>query len=69
MKIMEQQCSLSLKNQKKELFNFRKILKASYKIEVQNGNYAKENPIKFITNSIESSLCDYFDTFILLQEI
>ena len=23
-----------------------------------NGNYAKENPIKFIINSIESSLCD-----------
>ena len=22
------------------------------------GNYAKENPIQFITNSIESSLCD-----------
>ena len=30
------------------------------------GNYAKENPIKFITNSIESSLCNYSDAFILV---
>ena len=30
------------------------------------GNYAKENPIQFITNSIESSLCDYSDAFILV---
>ena len=31
-----------------------------------NGNYAKENLIKFITNSIESSLCDYSDAFIFV---
>ena len=30
------------------------------------GNYAKENPIQFIANSIESSLCDYSDAIILV---
>ena len=31
------------------------------------GNYSHENPIKFLTNSIESSLCDYSDTYILVK--
>ena len=30
------------------------------------GNYSHHNPIKFLTKSIESSLCDYFDAYILL---
>ena len=30
------------------------------------GNYSHENPIKFLTNSIESSLCDYSDAYILV---
>ena len=30
------------------------------------GNYSHENPIKFLTKSIESSLCDYSDTYILV---
>ena len=29
------------------------------------GNYSHENPIKFLTNSLESSLCDYSDAHIL----
>ena len=29
------------------------------------GNYSHENPIKFLTNSIESNLCDYSDAYIL----
>ena len=28
------------------------------------GNYSHENPIKFLTSSLESSLCDYFDAYI-----
>ena len=41
--------------------------KKSYVIDSESkGNYAKENSIKFITNSIESSLCDYFNAFILV---
>ena len=32
------------------------------------GNYSNENPIKFLTNSLESSLCDYSDAYILVTE-
>ena len=30
------------------------------------GNYSHENPIEFLTNSLESSLCDYSDAYILV---
>ena len=30
------------------------------------GNYSHENPIIFLKNSIESSLCDYSDAYILV---
>ena len=30
------------------------------------GNYSHENPIKFLTNSLESSLCDYSGAYILV---
>ena len=30
------------------------------------GNYSHENPIKFLTSSLESSLCDYSDRYILV---
>ena len=32
------------------------------------GNYSHENPIKFLTSSLESSLCDYSDAYILVKE-
>ena len=32
------------------------------------GNYSHENPIKFLTSSLESSLCDYSDAYILVTE-
>ena len=31
-----------------------------------NSNYSRENPTKFLTKSIESSLCDYSDAYILV---
>ena len=31
-----------------------------------NGNYSHHNPIKFLTKSIESSLCDCSDAYILV---
>ena len=31
------------------------------------GNYSYENPIKFLTEPIESSLCDYSDAYILIK--
>ena len=30
------------------------------------GNYSHKNPIKFLTSSLESSLCDYSDAYILV---
>ena len=30
------------------------------------GSYLHHDPIKFLTKSIESSLCDYFDAYILV---
>ena len=30
------------------------------------GNYSHENPIKFLTSSLESNLCDYSDAYILV---
>ena len=30
------------------------------------GVYSHENPIKLLTNSLESSLCDYSDTYVLV---
>ena len=30
------------------------------------GNYSLENPIKFLTSSLESSHCDYSDAFVLV---
>ena len=30
------------------------------------GNYSHENPIKFLTSSLESGLCDYSDAYILV---
>ena len=31
-----------------------------------NGNYSHHNPIKFLTKSVESSLSDYSDAYILV---
>ena len=33
-----------------------------------NGNYSHHNPISFLTKSIESSLCDYSDAYVLVKE-
>ena len=30
------------------------------------GNYSNHNPLKFLTSSLESSLCDYSDAYILV---
>ena len=87
---MDQQCFLWLKNQKKLLLNFRKILSISYKngnakdckfvkqfwewifkicyvIDSETkGSYSHHDPIEFTTKSIEPSLCDYSDAYILV---
>ena len=91
---MEQHCLSSLKNQKKLLLNFHKILPQSYNngnpkgrkfvkgsenekskfvakkwcvIDSEtSGTYSENEQIKFLTRSIESSLCDYSDAYILV---
>ena len=30
------------------------------------GNYSRHNPIRFLTSSLESSLCDYSDAYVLV---
>ena len=30
------------------------------------GNYSRQNPVRFLTNSLESSLCGYADAYILV---
>ena len=38
-----------------------------YVIESESkGNYSHQNPIRFLTNSLETSLCDYSDAYILV---
>ena len=84
-----------MKNQKKQLLNFYKILWVSYKMEkpkiinllndssneeskfatkkwyvidsqTTKGKYKQGDTIKFETETIKSSLCDYSDAFILV---
>ena len=41
--------------------------KKCYVIDSESkGNYSHENPVKFLTSSLESSLCDYSDAYILV---
>ena len=47
--------------------NSKFVTKKWYIIDSEsNGNYLKDEDIKFLTRSIESSLCDYSDTYILV---
>ena len=41
--------------------------KKSYTIDNESkSNYSHEDPIKFLTSSLESSLCDYSDAYVLV---
>ena len=43
------------------------VTKKWYVIDSESkGVYSHENPIKFLTNSLESSICDYSDAYILV---
>ena len=47
--------------------NLKFATKKWYVIESEsNGNYSKDEKIKFLTRSIGSSLCDYSDAYILV---
>ena len=63
---METQKILNLLNgSENENSNF--ATKKWFVIDIESkGNYSHENEIKFLTNSLESNLCDYFDAYVLL---
>ena len=43
------------------------VTKKWYVIDSESkGNYSHENPIKFLTSSLESSRCDYSDAYVLV---
>ena len=47
--------------------NSKFLTKKSYVIDSESeGNYSQENPIKFLTSSLEPNLCDYSDAYILV---
>ena len=47
--------------------NSKFATKKWYIIDIEsNGNYSQNDEIKFLTRSIESSLCDYSDAYILV---
>ena len=47
--------------------NSKFATKKSYVIDSESkSDYSHKNPIKFLTNSLESSLCDYSDAYILV---
>ena len=47
--------------------NSKIAIKKWYNIDSEpRGNYSDANPIKFLTDSLESSLCDYSDAYILV---
>ena len=55
-----------MKIQKKKNNN-KKATKKWYIIDSESkDNYSHEYPIKFLTSSLESSLCDYSDAYILV---
>ena len=73
LKVLEQQCFSLSKNQIVNLLNgsdnenSKFATKKWYIIDNESeGNYSHENPIKFLTSSLESSLCDYSDAYILV---
>ena len=63
---METQKIVNLLNSS-ENENSKFATKKWYVIDSESkGNYSHENPIKFLTSSLESSLCDYSDAYILV---
>ena len=62
--MIEQQCFLSLRNPKKHLLNFQKVID----IQTAEGKYKRGDTIKIETETVQSSFCDYSDGFILVTQ-
>ena len=66
---METQKTLNLLNSSENEFS-KFAARTWYVTDSESkGGYSHHDPIKFLTNSIESNLCDYSDAYIWLQEI
>ena len=63
---METQKIASLLNNTENEYSKFVIKKCCIIDSESKGNYSHENPIKSLTNSLESSLCDYSDAYILV---
>ena len=64
--IMETQKIVNLLNNTENKYS-KFTTKILYIIDSESkGNYSRENPIKLLTSSLESSLCDYSDAYILV---
>ena len=64
---METQKILNLLNNTENEYS-KFATRKSYITDIESkGNYSHKNPIKFLTNSLESSLCDYSDAYILVK--
>ena len=60
-----QKMVILLNSPKNEYFKF--ATKKWYVMDSEsNGGYSKDSPIKFLTKSIESSLCNYSDAYIVI---
>ena len=63
---METQKIINLLNSTENEYS-KFVTKKWYVIDSESKiNYSHENPIKFLTNSLESSICDYSDAYILV---
>ena len=63
---METQKIINLLNNFEEEY-WKFATKKWYIIDSESkGNYSHQNPIRFLINSLESSLCDYSDAYILV---
>ena len=63
---METQKTVNLLNNSENEYS-KFLTQKWYVIDSESkGNYSHENPIKFLTRSLESSLCDYSDGYILV---
>ena len=63
---METQKIINLLNNTENEYS-KCVTKKWYIIDSESkSNYSHQNPIRFLTNSLESSLCDYSDAYILV---
>ena len=63
---MEMQKIINLLNNSENEYS-KFVTKKWYVIDSESkGSYSHEHPIKFLTNSLESSICDYSDAYILV---